>query len=214
MSAKEHRFLLSALACVAILAPGTALADVHIGVGLGFGTVIGPCHPAHGWYVGCVGWPAPYWYDPWWYGWPVVVGPSVVVETPVVVREKQVAVRERQPPAPRPSPGKVEQLSQRQQQKRSELLKTLRIGNVSNRLQAMQDLAAFAGSDIVRQPLERALLSDRDPQVRKAVAEVFGRVRNNKTLPALRQAYATDSDRDVRQAAYRAIIMIDGYDAL
>lgn len=211
MSTREHRFLLSALACLAVLTPGTVLADVHIGVGLGFGTVIGPWHPVHGWHVGWTAWPDPYWYDPWWYAWPVVVGPSVVVETPVVVREREVVVRERTPPAPRPSPGRTEQLSQRQQQRRNELLKTLRIGDVSNRLQAVQDLAPFAGSDVVRQPLERALLSDRDPQVRKAVAEMFGRLRSEKTLSALKQAYAEDADREVRQAAYRAILLMEGY---
>jgi len=55
------------------------------------------------------------------------------------------------------------------------------------------------------------LLSDRDPQVRKAVAQLFGRLQDKKTLPVLRQAHKDDADRDVRQAAYRAIIMMEGY---
>ncbi len=63
----------------------------------------------------------------------------------------------------------------------------------------------------VRTALEQTLLSERDPQVRKAVAELFGRLQDKSTLRVLKQANADDSDRAVRQAAYKAIIMMEGY---
>ncbi len=202
MSRIRYRFLVPVLAFLALSMAGTASAGVHIGIG--FGIPLGHHHHYYGphWYGGgWVGWP--YWYDPW-YGYPVVVAPPVV-------RERRVIVEEYRPPAPQPSVTKTEQLSQNQPQKRSELLERLRIGDVGNRLQAVQDLGQFPNDDKVRTAIERALLSDRDPQVRKAAAEVFGRLKDSKTVPALKQAHAEDADRDVRQAAYRALIMIEGY---
>lgn len=179
--------------------PGVACA--HVRFGIGFGTVIGPHYPVYGWY----GWPDPYWYDPWYGGWPVVVAP------PVVVRERRVVVEAAPPPAPKPPADTPQPLSQQQQQKRSELLKRLRIGDASNRVQAVQELAPFADDDKVREALQRALLSDREAQVRQAAAELFGRLQDKETLPALRQAYREDSSREVRQAAYKAIVMMEGY---
>jgi hypothetical protein len=194
MNRIQYRLLVLALAV-----PGVASARVHFSIG--FGTVIGLCHPGYGWHA----WPDPYWYDPWYDCGPVVVVP------PVVVRERHVVVETPRPPAPRPAIDKPEPLSQRQQLKRSELLKKLRIGDVSNRIQAVWDLAPFANDDKVREVLQRALLSDRDTQVRKAAAELFGRLQDKKTLPSLRQAYREDSSREVRQGAYKAIIMMEGY---
>jgi hypothetical protein len=40
---------------------------------------------------------------------------------------------------------------------------------------------------------------------------MFGRVQDKKTLPTLKQVNANDVDRDVRQAAYKAIILMEGY---
>ena len=203
MSRIQHRFVVLALVCLALSMSGTAAAGVHIGIG--FGTSFGHHrHFGHHWYGGLAVYPSWYWYDPW-YDYPVIVEP------PVVVRERRVIVREHKPPAPQASVQSTEQLSESQQQKRSELLEKLRIGDVSNRVQAVQGLGQFPNDEKVRKALERALLSDRDPQVRKAAAEQFGHLKDKGALPALKQAYAEDSDRDVRQAAYKAIIMMEGY---
>jgi hypothetical protein len=205
MSRLKYRYLIPALACLALLVPGIASARVRVGIG--FGTVIGPRYPyySYGWY----GWPHyHYWYDPWWEPWPVVVAP------PVVVRERHVVVNEHRPAPPRPRAERVEKaepLSEKQQQRRSELLRMLKIGDAASRVQAVQGLEPFARDDKVRTTLEQALLKDRDPQVRRTVAELFSRLRDSRTLPALRQAYTEDESRDVRQAAYRAIIMMEGY---
>jgi hypothetical protein len=203
MSTVRYRLLVSVLGCVALLAPGMAAAGVRIGIG--FGTTIGPHyhHHGYGWYGGWYGWPGPYWYDPWWYY------PSPVIVAPPVVRD-HVIVREHTPPAP-PKDEAAELVSQQLQQKRSESLERLKIGDPRSRLQAVQTLEQFAADSKVRTTLEQALLSDRDPQVRKAVAELFGRLGDKATLPVLKQARKNDADRDVRQAAYKAIIMIEGY---
>jgi len=204
--------LIVALAGLAMLLAGSASAGVHVGIG--FGTVIGPHHPhhIHGWYGGWYAWPHRYyydpWYDPWWEPWPVVVTP------PVVVHERRVIVEEHRPAPPLPKVEKAEPLSEKQQQKRSESLKVLKIGDAGNRAQAVRDLEPFARDHNVRRSLEQALSKDRDPQIRKAVAELFSRLRDRKTVPALKQAYAEDDNRDVQQAAYKALVMIEGYDGV
>jgi len=102
-------------------------------------------------------------------------------------------------------------VSEKLQEKKSELLKKFKIGDPSSRVQAVKDLEPFIADSKVRTALEQALLSDRDAQVRKAIAELFGKVQDTKTLPVLKQAQANDADRAVRQAAYKAIIMMEGY---
>jgi hypothetical protein len=198
-------FVVEAVACLTLLAPSAASARVQVGIG--FGATVGP-HYHHHMYGGFVYgpvWPDYYYYDPWWYyPAPVVVSPPVIVERPPVI------VREYRPPAP-PKQPTPDPAAEKLQQKKSESLKTLKIGDVSNRVQAVKDLEPFAAESTVRTALERALLSDREPRVRKTVAELFGRLQDKKTLSALKQAQANDSDRDVRQAAYKAVILMEGY---
>ncbi len=207
MSTRASRFVVPALAGLALLTPGVASAGVQVGIG--FGTTIGPhFHHHHPWYgvsVYAPIWPDYYydpWYDPWYYPAPVVVAPPVVVERPHVV------VQEHKAPAPPQQPDLV---GEKLEQKKSESLKKLRIGDPASRLQAVKELEQSARDSKVRTALEQALLSDRDPQVRKAVAELFGRLQDKSTLRALKQANNDDSDRAVRQAAYKAIILMEGY---
>jgi hypothetical protein len=204
MSRTRYWLVVPALACLALLTP---VASAGVQVGIGFGATVGPHyhHHMYGYYPYWSVWPDYYYYDPYWYyPSPVVVGPPVIVERPPVI------MREYRPPAPvkEPTPDPV---AEKLQQKKSESLKKLKIGDPNNRVQAAKDLEQFEGDAKVRTGLEQALLSDRDPQVRKAVAELFGRVQDKKTLQVLKQANANDLDRDVRQAAYKAIILIEGY---
>ena len=205
MSTRASRFVVPALVGIALLTPAVASAGVQVGIG--FGTTFGPhFHHHHPWYgvsVYAPLWPDYYyydpWYDPWYYPAPVVVSPPPVRPHITVTEHK---------PAPPKAPDLV---GEKLEQKESESLKKLRIGDPSNRLQAVQDLEQFAHDARVRTALEQALLSDRDPQVRKAVAELFGRLQDKSTLRVLKQANTDDSDRAVRQAAYKAIIMMEGY---
>jgi len=207
MSRISSRFVVAALVGIALLMPGAASAGVHIGIG--FGTTFGPHfyhHHGYGAYVYAPLWPHYYyydpWYDPWYYPGPVVVSPPVV--------RRHITVTEHKPPAPAQSQT-PDLVSEKLQQEKSESLKKLRIGDPSNRLQAARDLEQFARDARVRAALEQALLSDRDPQLRKAVAELFGRLQDKNTLKVLKEAHANDSDRAVRQAAYKAIILMEGY---
>jgi hypothetical protein len=203
MSRTRYWLLVPALVGVALLTPGITSAGVQIGIG--FGTTIGP-HHHHGYYgyYGWYGWPGYYYYDPWWYyPAPVVVEPPVIVHPPV---REHVVVRDYQPPTP-----PKDLVSEKVQQQKSELLKKLKIADTAGRVQAAKDLEPFARGVPVRTALEQALLSDREAQVRKTVAEMFGRLQDRSTLRALKQAQKDDSDRDVRQAAYKAIILIEGY---
>lgn len=208
MSRTRLPLLVLALAGVALLAPGVASAGVQVGVG--FGTTFGPHHHPyyHGWYGGWYAWPGYYYYDPWYDPWWYYPAP-VIVEPAPVVRER-VIVREAKPSAPPRDEG-LAMVSAQLQQKKSESLKKLKIGDATSRAQAVKDLEPFAVDDQVRTALEQTLLSDRDAQVRKAVAELFGKVQDKKTLTVLKQAQANDADRDVRQAAYKSIILMEGY---
>jgi HEAT repeat protein len=82
---------------------------------------------------------------------------------------------------------------------------------VDNRIKAVQDLVRFSEDAKTREALERALRSDREATVRKTAVEALAKQSGKKAVPALRQAYAEDAERDVRQAAYKALIMIEGY---
>jgi hypothetical protein len=205
MNRTRYLFVVLALAGMALLAPAVASAGVSVGIGVGVGAHYH--HHMHGYYVYGPAWPDYYYYDPWYsdpwyYPGPVVVGPPVVVERPRIV------VTQPRPPAPPKEPDLV---GEKLQQKKSEQLKKLKIGDTNSRLQAVKDLEPFESDAKVRTALEQALLSDRDAQVRKAVAEMFGRLQDKNTLRVLKQANKDDSDRDVRQAAYKAVILMEGY---
>ncbi len=197
MTAVKYGLVLAAFSFVLIGVPSATYAHVHVGIGFGLGY-----GPYYGWYDPW--WHDP-WYDPWYYPYgPVVVGPPVVVENHVVVHE---------PPLPRPRPAPIQgsTLSQDDQQKRSELLERLRIGDVDNRTKAARELVGFANDVKTREALEKALRSDRDAAVRKAAVEALARQSGTSAVPALKKAYEEDGNRDVRQAAYKVLIMIEGY---
>jgi len=93
----------------------------------------------------------------------------------------------------------------------SELLKVLKIGEKEDRLSAIRELAPSSFDANVRAALEEVLLSDPDAELRKQVATSLGKTENPNVTGALKMAKDKDPDRGVRQAAYRAIIMIEGY---
>jgi HEAT repeat protein len=91
------------------------------------------------------------------------------------------------------------------------LLRILRIGDTENRAAAGRELTAFYFNGKARAALEDALVKDREPQVRKEIATSLGKTRDARVTTALKTAKAKDPDRSVRQAAYRSLIMIEGY---
>jgi hypothetical protein len=208
---KTVRYGLVVLAVVMITATSATYARVHVSVGIG--THIGGYGPHYGWHSDwywhhgrgpVYPW---YWhpYEPAWvYGCdPIFIGPPVVVERHVVVEQPAPI-----PPAPQPpSPA----LSDAEQNKKQELLERLRIADDEERVKATEGLAGFTGDEKVREALEKALLSDRAADVRAAAAKALVNQSGSKAVPALKRAYQEDAERQVSQAADKALIMIQGY---
>jgi len=204
-----------ALILLLVILPGAASARVRFGLSIGTPFVYHYPGFYHGWY------PYHYW-DPYYDWYPhhrwhssadlgIWIGGHypVVVDPPVVIHREVVTKTERDCRTP-PDPATAEQL-ERLRLKKSELLKVLRIGDKERRMQAIRDLAEFSSDDGVRKALENVLLSDPEPELRKHVATSFGKTDNRKVVAALEEAKATDSSKEVRQAAYRSIILIKGY---
>jgi len=213
MNTRAASIFILASACVVILTPATAPARVHFSIGVG--TIFGCPHPYYGW---CGDW---HWhrYPHAWRHWdcysyrpwcrPTVgvwLGPG-----PVVTTERHVVVEKRVVDCPPAEGRNTSIVSEAEKRRRDELLKRLRIGGSEDRLEAARRLAGCAGDAGTRDALERALLSDREPLVRQAAAESLAKRNDSRALPALKRAYAEDFVREVRQAAYKAIIMTEGY---
>jgi HEAT repeat protein len=135
----------------------------------------------------------------------------MVVGSPAIVDCRSVGTARRDTAEKTKNTAAHAQMSQAVQKKISEQLKILKAGDKDKRIQTIHELAAFTFDNRVRQALEEVLLSDPDPEVRKEVAVSFGRTENRLVLSALTRAKENDTERDVRQAAYRSIIMIKGY---
>lgn len=212
MKTRTHKACLLLLVCV-IAVPSVATARVSFSIGIG--TTFGHGYPYHGW---CSDW---HFYRPWYghhYGsW---CAPSiglwihprpVVVHAAPIVTERHIVVERERPACPPLAVRHVSRLTPRSRYSRSELLKMLRIGDRDTRVQAARDLAAAHCDEKARLALERALLCDAEAEVRRAAAQSLDRLGDARALPSLRQAYATDASREVCQAAYRGIIMLEGY---
>jgi hypothetical protein len=206
----------------------TSAASTRVYIGIGFGASYG-CYPHyygyhhypyyrwHGYYGG---YHYPWYWHSYYPGYYYSPGSSVWISGyyPIVIGQKP-APREPESSNPTEVAGATKRADRQTMAElgrsigrhKSEQLKVLKIGTKGNRLRAIRELARFPNDPKVREALERVLLSDPDPELRKQVATVFGTTENPKTVAALKTAKAIDPDRDVRQAAYRAIIMIEGY---
>ncbi len=214
MKAMRSHIVGGGLICLLILLTSTAGARVYVSVGLGtsFGHYYphyyGHHYPYYRWYGGYRSYYRPWYGHSYYPGYYRSPRSSFWVSGyyPIVINRKSAARK-----TEAANPPKHAELSQSVRQHKSEQLKVLRIGTKENRQRAIRELARFPTDPKVREALERVLLSDPDPELRKQVATLFGATENAKTVAALKTAKAIDPDRDVRQAAYRAIIMIEGY---
>jgi len=206
----------------------TALAHSHshvsVGIGFGYPGFYGAYYPGPYYYPPYY----PYWGPGWgwghhhphhstvivgggyWYDWApgyYVVGPPVIAAPPVVV-EKQTVVRSTNSPRvvqPNQIDKGTQALFETLRYKKGKLLNHLETGDKKQRMQAIKELAGFSFDDNVMQSLEKVLLSDPDPELRTAVANAFGEVKNVKALAALEKARVEDADENVRKAADDAI---------
>jgi hypothetical protein len=211
MRTMKSRLAAGGLICLLVLLTGTVEARVYVGIG--FGTSFGhhhrhyyghhyPQHGWHSWWAGC--------HDPWYSHWPghcYPWGSSFWIHQsyPITINARPRIKAPADSPAPKP------QICERTRQQLNELLRVLKIGDKESRLGAIRELAPFCFDLKVQAALEKVLLSDADAELRKQVAISLGKTENPDVTAALKIAKAKDPDRGVRQAAYRAIIMIEGY---
>ncbi len=216
MKAMRSRIVGGGLICLLIILTSTAGARVYVSIG--FGTSFGyyphhygyhhyPYYRWHGYYGG-YGYHHPWYWNSYYPGYYYSPGSSVWISGyyPIVIGRKSEAKKTESA-----NPQTMAELSQSIRQHKSEQLKVLKIGTKENRQRAIRELARFPNDPKAREALERVLLSDPEPELRKLVATLFGATENPKAVAALKTAKAIDPDRDVRHAAYRAIIMIEGY---
>jgi len=143
--------------------------------------------------------------------YPVVLDPPVIVTAPKVITKSQAVPKTQEYYCEKGYDENRAELFEKLRRKKSELLKTLKIGNKEKRIGAIRDLAGFSFDGNVRKALEDVLLSDPDPELRRQVAESLGKTANKNVVAALQKAKVEDSNRDVRQEAYKALIKIKGY---
>jgi len=214
MNTRRSFILLFVLIGIVAMMPSPVLARVHFSIGLG--TAIGWGHPHDAW---CGDW---YWHRyrhvGWpWYGYPhrpwcaPTVGVWVGHWPSAVVTEKHVVVENHVSDSPAPAVQNAGAQSEAERRLQGALLEVMRIGDTESRVQSARELGGYPCDVRVSSALERALLSDRDARVRQTAAESLAQFGDAGALPALKQAQARDPVRDVRQAAYKAIIMIEGY---
>ena len=146
-------------------------------------------------------WVEDYWREP------IIVEKRVFTYPPEVVFKKKVTIKRKD--CEQEDKEESLRLFERLRLKKKELLKKLKIGNKENRKKAIKELAGFSFDKKVREELEKILLSDPDPELRREVAWTFGKTKNKQVLSALEKARIEDPDREVRRAADKAIKEID-----
>ena len=135
---------------------------------------------------------------------PVVETRRVVIRNRAVAEPKRIEYRRTYEPA-------NEKLFAKVRNKKSELLKVLKIGDKAGRIGAISELAGYSFDDKVRKALEEILLTDPDAELRKHVAESLGKVKNVSLIPVLEKVRVQDADIQVRLQADKAIKNIKSY---
>ena len=203
--------------CLLVFLTGTATARTYVSIGLG--TSFGHHHSrhyghgygyrSHGWYGGYRGYHSPWWGYSYWPSHHRYSSGSSFWIYPSYTTIYSPPLRVKAPKATQHSSTPI--LSESMRRHQSELLKVVKIGDKENRISAIHELTPYSFNSRVRAALEDVLLSDPEAEVRKQVATSLGKTSNPKVTRALKMAKAKDPDRGVRQAAYRSIIMIEGY---
>ncbi|MBN2268974.1 MAG: HEAT repeat domain-containing protein [Sedimentisphaerales bacterium] len=208
---------------------------------IGFGTSAGHCHssfghslfPHYGWHGGYYDWldrDRYIWMDRVrYYGslgrwhscssgtsiyiggyWPLYAAPQVVRTRRVVT--VSCAVAEPEPPEYKPAydPANAKRFAE-VRNKKSELLKVLKIGDKAAKIKAISELAGYSFDDNVRKALEEVILTDPDAELRRQVAESLAKVKNVNLIPILEKVRVQDTDVQVREQADKAIKSIKAY---
>lgn len=213
------------LVCFSNPADARVSGVLSIGISFGYrypGSCYGyyPYDPWHGGYYS--------WWDTGWHRrfprrhyWPRHSYPSVgvligncnpaFIGVPIEVRRSSIGTACNKSAGSVKRPTADAQLTEAMRKKKSEWLKIHKTGDKEKRIRVIHELVPFSFDNEIRRALEGVMLSDPDPKIRKEVAASFGRTKNRLLLAALKEAKEKDPERNVRQAAYKAIIMIEGY---
>jgi len=203
--------------------PASARSSFYIGFGTSAGhrhSSFYHCHyPHYGWHSGCYrSWS----YYPAWHS--CSSGTSIHIEsfvpvyvTSPVVRTRRVVTGSRVIVEPKrceykPSYDSANaKLFAKVRNRKSELLKALKIGDKPARIKAITELAGYSFDDNVRKALEEIILADPDPELRKQVAESLAKVKNMNLIGTLEKVRVYDTDIQVREQADKAIKKIKAY---
>ncbi len=142
--------------------------------------------------------------------WPVYAAPRVIRTRRVVAGSRVIVEPKRSEYKPTYDPANAK-LFAKVRNKKSELLKVLKIGDKPTRIRAIAELAGYSFDDNVRKALEEIILTDPDPELRRQVAESLGEVKNLNLIGTLEKVRVQDTDIQVREQADKAIKKIKAY---
>jgi len=190
---------------LSLLATADALARTHGFVYIG----VGHHYPHHYWHGYWYPPPPPFYYVGHPYCWMGDCYPDVIVERPaVVVRETAAPAQGYRFPAAPDEQTLILFASIRN--KKAELIKQLQSADKTERVKAIADLAGLTYDDQVKEKLKDILLKDPDPDLRKEVANAFGKSKNDQLISILEGVRVGDDNKEVHQAADQAIKNIKG----
>jgi len=199
--------IMAVLLNLSLLATADALARSHGFVYIG----VGHHYPHHYWHS--YWYPPPFYYVGYPFGYPYYwtedYYPDVIVERPaVVVRETATPAQVYRVPAV--PDEETLSLFASIRNKKAELLKQLQSADKAERIKAVADLAGLTYDDQVKEKLKDILLKDPDPDLRREVANTFGKSKNDQLISILEGVRVSDDNKEVRQAADQAIKNIKG----
>jgi hypothetical protein len=205
MKTLKRILIMVVLLNLSLLATADALARTHGFVYIG----VGHHYPHHYWHGYWYPPPPPFYYVGHPYCWMGDCYPDVIVERPaVVVRETAAPAQGYRFPAAPDEQTLILFASIRN--KKAELIKQLQSADKTERVKAIADLAGLTYDDQVKEKLKDILLKDPDPDLRKEVANAFGKSKNDQLISILEGVRVGDDNKEVHQAADQAIKNIKG----
>ena len=206
MKTLKRILIMAVLVNLSLLVATDALARSHGVIYIGVGHHY-PRHYGRGyWYPPP---PPPFYYVGYNYCWMGNCYPDVIVERPAVI------VREAAAPAqvywsPATPDEQTLSLFASIRNKKAELIRQLQSADKAERIKAIADLAGLTYDDQVKEKLKDILLKDPDQDLRKEVANAFGKSKNDTVISILEGVRVGDDNKEVRQAADQAIKNIKG----
>jgi hypothetical protein len=206
---KTLTYILIVAVLVGLIIPAAANARGHYRGG--FSVYAGYYHPPYYGY----GFGFRPFFHPFGYPYAMESYPNVIFETPVVIERPAVIVHRTAEPAQvvyeyTPAAKQSGETFANARNKKAELIRQLQSTDKSEKLKAITSLAGFTFDDQVREKLKDILLNDPNQDLRKEVANAFGKSNNEKVIPILEEAKAADINKEIQQEIDQAIKKLKG----